>query len=659
MNLNEEATQAASAGAGGGGKRRPFSRWLKPESRAHRWAWKALKIIVIAPFALYLAYLLLVNIALSSKLLAALVSQNPDEVVLDYDSAYSIWPGHVHVEGFRLSGQDSTLQFGVLVDEVDAKIYLPDLFRKKFYAYQIRAKGYSQRIRMHVDPTTTPDLEDPRVKALPSIWGFTNPSIQLAAPPRKNLEFTDEDYDLWTAHLEDVDATIKEIWVEQVRYAGEGRIRGGFYFKPLRAVRVGPLVLELRDGQLHVGHNILARVNGDIDVTMNTFDPMNVDGLNFAETMAARIKIEAIVPGLDAINFMMGPNAAVSLTDGSGQLLTDIIIDQGVVAPGSSFSYEMSRLDFRTPTLQGTTGGLVSVEVEKPGEDGGARAVVLIPRASVERPEKGLPPIVVEKLRAIFTADDLNLMKLPKKVGADLNVVAAAIPDLRWLNFGQKAPVFSGGAAFLRGKLALDKEGRGSGALRTVISKAAMGWKDTRVTTNAVAEFALGDVNIHEKTATLRESRIEVKDVGITYKGTKWTDWWARVNINDAKISEKLIEGAIKIECRDAEPAVGLLDARDVIPSWAAGLLSMEGLKAAATVRKSGESIDFKLLKAEGGSLSIRGRLKKGTGQEPIGAFLVKSGILSVGIKLEKDGPGVHPLATDSWVNEKMSRLDR
>lgn len=657
MGSKDEAAQAASAV--GNRKWRPFSRWLRPESRAHLWGWKALKIILIAPVSLWVAYLLLVNVALSSKLISALVSYNPDEVMLDYDSAYTLWPGHVHVEGFRLSGQDSVLQFGVLVDEADCQIYLPDLFRRKFYAAKIRAKGYSQRIRMHVDPTSTLDLEDPRIKALPPIWGFTNPSILLAHPPQKNLEYTDEGYNLWTAHLEDVDATIKEIWIEQVRYEGGGRVRGGFYFKPLRLVRVGPVVLELRDGQIHIGDHILARLNGDIDLTMNTFDPMNVEGLNFTETMAARIRIEALLPGLEAINFMMGPDAGVKLNDGSGQLLTDIIVDQGLVAPGSYLSYSTSRLDFRTPDIVGIAGGEVSVTVSKPGEDGGARSLILVPQVSLERPDKHLPPMIVEKIRAIFTADDLNLVKLPKKIGADLNVVAAAVPDLRWLNLGQKAPLFSGGAAFFRGKLALDKEGRGAGALRAVIKKAAMGWKDTRVTTNAVAEFDIGDVNLAKKTATLRQSRIEVTDVGIKYKNETWSDWWARININDGKISEKLIEAGIKLECRDAEPAVGLLDARDVIPSWAAGLLSMEGLKAAATVRKSRGEVDFKLLKAEGGSLSIRGRLQKSTGEEPVGAFLVKSGILSVGIKLEKDGPGVHPLATESWVNEKMSRLNR
>ena len=129
----------------------------------------------------------------------------------------------------------------------------------------------------------------------------------------------------------------------------------------------------------------------------------------------------------------------------------------------------------------------------------------------------------------------------------DLNVVAAVVPDLRWFNFGQKAPIFTGGAAFFRGKLALDKEGRGSGSLRTVIQKAAMGWKDTRVTTNAVAEFDISDVNLAAKTATIKQSRIEVKDVGIAYKGETWSDWWLRANINDAKFAEACAQALLQL----------------------------------------------------------------------------------------------------------------
>ena len=104
---------------------------------------------------------------------------------------------------------------------------------------------------------------------------------------------------------------------------------------------------------------------------------------------------------------------------------------------------------------------------------------------------------------------------------------------------------------------------------------------------------------------------------------------------------------------------VGLLDAEDVIPGWAAGLLTMEGLKASATVKKRGSDVDFKLLRAEGGSLALHGRLRKSGARDPAGAFLVRSGVLSVGIDIEQDGTGVKLLAGESWVNEKMAALDR
>src|SRR4030095_17507 len=123
----------------------------------------------------------------------------------------------------------------------------------------VRAKGYVFRLRLLVDPTTERDLGAPHVEALPPIPEFGNPPIKPALVPAKDLEHSDEGYNLWTAHLENVDTTIKEIWIQQVRYVGDGRVRGGFFYKPLREVRVGPVALELHDGELHVGEHVAAR----------------------------------------------------------------------------------------------------------------------------------------------------------------------------------------------------------------------------------------------------------------------------------------------------------------------------------------------------------------------------------------------------------------
>jgi hypothetical protein len=349
----------------------------------------------------------------------------------------------------------------------------------------------------------------------------------------------------------------------------------------------------------------------------------------------------------------------VRIDDGSGELRADLSVNRGLVEPGSSLSYETSRLDVGTPDLLASVRGRVDLRV---GDGGRARAAVSVPRATLERPGKGLPPVVVETARAVVDAPELHLMRLPPKLAPKVSVGAAAIPDLRWLNddgAAPGAPRFAGGAAFLSGRLQVDQQGRGTGALNALMKHGAMAWKETRAKADAVARLEIEGVDVFSRTAAIRKGRVEIDDLAIEHKGETWPDWWARIDIDEAKVGDGVVEAAVRLECKDAQPAVGLLDAEDVIPGWAAGLLTMEGLKASATVKKRGSDVDFKLLRVEGGSLTIHGRLRKSGARDPAGAFLVRSGALSVGIDIEQDGTGVKLLAGESWVNEKMAALDR
>src|SRR5690242_19047210 len=88
-----------------------------------RQKWKRLLLgVLAAPLALWLAYVVLVNIMLTTGLIAKIASYNPDLANMHYDNAWSLWPGVVHVRGFRISGSDSVLEWMVGVDEASADI---------------------------------------------------------------------------------------------------------------------------------------------------------------------------------------------------------------------------------------------------------------------------------------------------------------------------------------------------------------------------------------------------------------------------------------------------------------------------------------------------------------------------------------------------------
>ncbi|WP_437591411.1 hypothetical protein [Sorangium sp. So ce1000] len=630
-----------------------LSGWLGPRAR------RALKALLLLPVALWLGYVVVVNVMLSTGMIARLVSYNPVDASLYYGSAWSLWPGVVHVEELRLSGSDSVLQWAVELDEADLDIHLIDLLRRKFYAEDVRAKGFVFRLRMLVDPTSERDLEAPHIEALPPIPNFANPPLKPELPPKHDLESSDEGYNLWTVHLEGIDTTLKEIWIQQVRYAGGGRVRGGFYYKPLRAARVGPVALELRSGEVHVADRVIARLDADADVTMSTFDPRDVDGLDVLDTTWARVRLDAQLPGLEFIHLPGGDGAGPRFEDGSGELRTDLVVNRGNVEPGSTLSYETSRLVASAASLRATAEARAALRVD---ERGAARLAVTLPRATLERPGSGLPPIAVERASAVFDAPELHLLRLPPGFASKVDVVAAAIPDLRWLNAEGAAPDgprFTGGAAFVRSSLEVDPLGRATGALSLRLKHGALQWKQTRVKGDVTARLKLDAASVSNPTAKLREGRIDVEDLAIEHEGATLPGWWAHIDIEEASVRRGLMEAAIRVECKDATPAVTLLDAEDVIPGWAAGLLSMEGLKASAKVSRAEGGIDFRLLEAKGGNLAIRGRLTKSDGRTARGAFLVKSGLLSVGIAIDRDGAGVHPLVGDDWVNEEMIALGR
>ena len=81
------------------------------------------------------------------------------------------------------------------------------------------------------------------VAALPQIPEFRGPAVFESWVPEPPL--TDEEYNLWTVHLEGVDVGVREAWVQQFRYVGDGRARGKFRLRAARSLWVGPASLEL------------------------------------------------------------------------------------------------------------------------------------------------------------------------------------------------------------------------------------------------------------------------------------------------------------------------------------------------------------------------------------------------------------------------------
>src|SRR5262245_32177919 len=93
-----------------------------PVEQRHPGGWQRLALVALMATAVFaVVYLIAANALLRSRLLRDVISEGPD-VELDYASAYSVWPGRVHLRGLSLEVQDYRFQFSVDAESATLQI---------------------------------------------------------------------------------------------------------------------------------------------------------------------------------------------------------------------------------------------------------------------------------------------------------------------------------------------------------------------------------------------------------------------------------------------------------------------------------------------------------------------------------------------------------
>jgi hypothetical protein len=77
--------------------------------RAWRWARRLVRLATLTLVGAALLCLAGMNVFLRTRLFRDLISADPGSLRVEYASAYSLWPGRIHVEGLSIRGLDSNV----------------------------------------------------------------------------------------------------------------------------------------------------------------------------------------------------------------------------------------------------------------------------------------------------------------------------------------------------------------------------------------------------------------------------------------------------------------------------------------------------------------------------------------------------------------------
>ncbi len=512
---------------------------------AHRRGWRWIRIAAWVVVGILCAYPIAANLLLSLGGVQKMF-EGTDQVKVNFRRAWSFWPGHVHVEGVRLTMQDRNVEFSLELAHADIDIRLIELAHQTLHATKVRGDGVVCRFRHRIEPESA---DAPFVSALPPIFEFEDPPLRLSDAPEAPLD--EAHYNLWTVHMDDVDVHLTELWAQMFRYQGEGRVRGAFRLRPAKKLWVGPAELSLMGGKLSTGpRQVLHDMEGSLNVKVDDFDTEPVHGLGPFKFIFARLQLKGQVPDLEGVNFLAGPSASFHLQDGSGAVDLDLAVDHGSVTSESRFSYATDHLGLATSSIKAHVDGNLVVSANRPPGKPGGQLAVLLGRGSLGLDRSVHPPLQLRGLEASVATTHVDIMRAWELAGEQARVEQATLPELAWLNdlpLAKKTWVVERGRGRASGAVTISPDDDVLGSIDIAVEEAAgtagkLKWQGTA---DAVANL---------RSSFSKKSGLRGQVHASTHK--------FKVDINDQGLRVSSLAGDVRFTGQDARGSVEMHDMR-------------------------------------------------------------------------------------------------
>ena len=190
--------------------------------------------------------------------------------------------------------------------------------------------------------------------------------------------------------------------------------------------------------------------------------------------------------------------------------------------------------------------------------------------------------------------------------------------------------------------------GVAKGEIRIAVQDGSVGLRKLKLHGDADLRLLIPRWNLASGPLEVSGSRLSLKNVRSSGSDES-RRWWGRFDVPSGRIG-RTASAAIEVESRDARPLLALFAAD--LPEWTRGLVKLDNFTAMASVDVGPSLTRVRGLDARGGTYRVRGHYRREkTDRE--GAFLIESGVLSVGLELEPHATTVRFLGAKRWFEEQ------
>jgi hypothetical protein len=525
--------------------------------------WRVVRWFLVAAAGIELLYVVAANLLLLYGIDKAFESTN--SVTADFASGWTIWPGHVHVTSVRLIIADHNVEAVLRLEHAYLNLRLRELPFHRFHATEVTGDGVTFRFRHRIYPEGA-HLASSR--ALPPVPGFEDPPVYEAFAPEARIP--DDQYHLWTMHLENVDVAVSELWVQQFRYLGDARVHGSFKLVPARRLWVEPGTLVLRSGVLTVGpYQALHSFTGRIDCTVHPFEVEDSVGLEVLRHISTHLVLNGAVGEAAAADVFLEPSGKSQVSETRSAIAVDVDMVHGVVQRPSHVALSGDRFAVTSGNVTAEARGHFELTATTDGQWGGGSVTFAAATVAVGRLGSTITPIYIENPRAVAFSTGLDLTDSWDVLRASANVGEVRVPDFTLLDslapptahpamhFRSGSGTMTGHADYVPGAL--------SGAIAGRVSKAAARWDDLDVAAGADFDVILGAADSERSTSRLTVD-VRASDVKVTSGSGPPARWTASVPSASfdtlLDLSHERAKGAVRLDAKAIRAVVGTVNVK-------------------------------------------------------------------------------------------------
>ena len=252
--------------------------------------------------ALYAAYLALGNLLLNSSIGHGLANRKPEKFVGSWSTAWTLYPGHLHLNDVRIAGHSGRMIWSVQADSARGRIAMWPLLSKEVRVPRLIATGMSGGASL---------VDVRRIPPAPRPGG-------------------------WTLNFARIDAeNVRHAYFNDFVLVGHGKARAAF----VKVLRGGPMEVlpshaEFSEGTVWRRGQRLAwdsRLGADLAIARHR--RAEAPGIRKLEQTDLRIGLDARTAGL-MLKARAGQKPRLEWHQGPGSVAADLHWQRGALAPG-------------------------------------------------------------------------------------------------------------------------------------------------------------------------------------------------------------------------------------------------------------------------------------------------------------------------------------